>query len=58
MDAVGALAPSVFEGVGLAPMVFANFSHITINFHTNDLENVTNTVIPCFLAQGVSMGSN
>ena len=30
----------------LAPMVFVNFSHISINFHKSDVENAMNQVIP------------
>ena len=30
----------------LAPMIFGNFSRISINFQKNDVENVTNLVIP------------
>ena len=48
MGAVGALPPTVSESVSASthPMVFGNFSHISINFHKNDTKNNMNIVIP------------
>ena len=47
MGPVGASAPLVFESGVLAPMVFGNFSHTCINFHTNDVENIKDLIISC-----------
>jgi len=46
MGAVGASAPTVFENVGDTPLVFGNFSHISIIFHKNWMKNVMNLVKP------------
>ena len=47
MGAVGASGPTVFESVGASTHGFWQISHISINFHRIDTENVTKVVISC-----------